>query len=67
MVARLVGDIDGDLLTESIARVWGRNDGLRLRFGISDGVPYQELVEEMPPIGWRDVSGAPTPPRRRKL
>lgn len=61
MVARLVGDIDGDALTESIARVWRRNDGLRLRFGISDGVPYQELVEEMPPIEWRDVTGAPDP------
>jgi hypothetical protein len=61
LVARLVGDIDGDLFTESIARVWRRNDALRLRFGMSDGMPYQELAKEMPRIEWRDVTAAPDP------
>ena len=61
IVAHLVGDVDADLLAGSIARIWRRNDGLRLRFGMSDGVPYQELVQQMPPIERRDVTAAPDP------
>ena len=61
IVAHLVGDLDTDVLAQCIARVWQRNDGLRLQFGMCDGVPYQMLAEEMPPIERRDVSAADDP------
>ena len=61
IVAHLIGDLDTDVLAQCIARVWQRNDGLRLTFGMCDGVPYQMLAEEMPPIERRDVSAADDP------
>lgn len=55
--ARLVGDVDVDVLTDCYARVWQRHDGIRLRFGVTDGIPYQEFVDDMPAIEHVDLTG----------
>ncbi len=61
IAAHLVGDLDTDVLAQCIARVWEQNDGLRLQFGMSKGVPYQVRAEKLPPIEWRDVTAAADP------
>ncbi len=61
LTAHLVGDIDVDLLIECYRRAWQRHDGMRVRFGVCDGVPYQEFATQMPPIDQRDLSGHPDP------
>ncbi|MCV7228691.1 amino acid adenylation domain-containing protein [Mycolicibacterium komossense] len=59
--AHLVGDIDIDLLIECYERAWQHHDAMRVRFGVSDGVPYQEWAQQMPPIDHRDLSAHPDP------
>ncbi|MDH6197317.1 amino acid adenylation domain-containing protein [Mycobacterium frederiksbergense] len=59
--ARLVGDVDIDVLTDCYARAWERHDGIRLRFGVTEGMPYQELADDMPPIEHVDLTGQPDP------
>ncbi len=63
ITAQLVGDVDPDVIAQCIARVWERNDGLRLQFETSNGVPYQALAETMPRIEWWDVTAAADPAR----
>lgn len=58
---RMVGDIDIDLLTDCFARACERHDGMRLRFGLADGVPYQEFAEDIPTIKHVDLTGHPDP------
>jgi amino acid adenylation domain-containing protein len=59
--ARLVGDIDVDVLTDCYARAWQRHDAIRLRFGAVEGAPYQEFADDMPPIEQVDLTGEPDP------
>ncbi|MGY4710009.1 amino acid adenylation domain-containing protein [Mycolicibacterium sp. CBM1] len=59
--AHLVGDIDIDLLIACYRRAWQRHDGMRVRFGVADGVPYQEFATELPPIEHHDLSAHADP------
>lgn len=62
--AHLVGDIDIDLLIECYRRAWQRHDGMRVRFGVADGVPYQEFAvatTTAPRIDVHDLSGHADP------
>lgn len=61
IAAHLVGDVDEEVLARCYARVWKRNDGMRLRFGMTDGRPYQELSDDDPSVERRDVTGEPDP------
>lgn len=53
---RIVGDIDIEALIGCYERAWERHDAMRVRFGVEDGVPYQEWARQMPPIDQRDLS-----------
>ncbi|AQT82913.1 hypothetical protein B1R94_18220 [Mycolicibacterium litorale] len=62
--AHLVGDIDIDLLIACYRRAWQRHDGMRVRFGVADGVPYQEFAAAdtlRPRIDVLDLSGHADP------
>ncbi|UFS98674.1 non-ribosomal peptide synthetase [Nocardia huaxiensis] len=62
VVGRFSLDIDVDAMVTAIERTWARNDGLRLRFRVVDGVPFQELsTEPMPAVQVIDVSDAADP------
>ncbi|MEU0541703.1 amino acid adenylation domain-containing protein [Nocardia sp. NPDC005978] len=62
VVGRFSLDIDVAAMIAAIERTWARNDGLRLRYRVVDGVPYQELSPEpMPAVQVIDVSAAADP------
>ncbi|WBB80295.1 amino acid adenylation domain-containing protein [Micromonospora sp. WMMD882] len=58
---RFTGPLDVDLLRECLGRALDRNDAFRLRFAESDGVPYQWVTPEAPPIRLVDLSATPDP------
>ncbi|MFC6010437.1 amino acid adenylation domain-containing protein [Nocardia lasii] len=63
-------DIDIALMVAAIERAWHRNDGMRLRYRVIDGVPFQELsTDPMPPVTIIDVSDAedPSAEARRRI
>ncbi|QVI24247.1 amino acid adenylation domain-containing protein [Nocardia tengchongensis] len=46
----------------AIERTWTRTDGVRMRYGVVDGIPYQELSpDRRPPVRLIDVTGADDP------
>ncbi|MEU4813018.1 amino acid adenylation domain-containing protein [Nocardia fluminea] len=62
VVGRFSLAVDVDAMSAAIERTWARNDGLRLRYRVLDGVPYQELsCDPMPPVQVIDVGAAPDP------
>ncbi|MGW0323861.1 amino acid adenylation domain-containing protein [Nocardia sp. NPDC003183] len=62
VVGRFSLAVDVDVMVAAIERTWARNDGLRLRYRVLDGVPYQELSSDpMPEVQVIDVGAAPDP------
>ncbi|MFI1234601.1 amino acid adenylation domain-containing protein [Nocardia salmonicida] len=62
VVGRFSLAVDVAAMVAAIERTWARNDGLRLRYRVLDGVPYQELsTDPMPPVQVIDVGDAPDP------
>ncbi|MFE1591476.1 condensation domain-containing protein [Nocardia sp. NPDC058705] len=62
VVGRFSLAIDVATMVAAIERTWARNDGLRLRYRVLDGVPYQELsTDPMPPVQVIDVGDSPDP------
>ncbi|MQY27757.1 amino acid adenylation domain-containing protein [Nocardia aurantia] len=54
--------VDVPAMAAAAERTLGRNDGLRMRYGVSDGVPYQELPPgRIPPVRVLDVTDADDP------
>ncbi|MEC3917916.1 non-ribosomal peptide synthetase [Nocardia sp. CDC160] len=61
-VWHLAEDIDVPELLAAAERTLRRNDGLRMRYGTRDGVPYQELSSDwVPPVRLVDVADADDP------
>ncbi|MER6912748.1 amino acid adenylation domain-containing protein [Streptomyces sp. NPDC000594] len=60
---RIDGTVDTGALREALARVLGRHDALRLRFGEDDGVPFQWIADpaEAASVQWLDLSGEDDP------
>ncbi|MGW6422383.1 amino acid adenylation domain-containing protein [Nocardia sp. NPDC055053] len=62
VVGRFALAIDDAAMIAAVERTWARNDGLRLRYRVFDGVPAQELsTDPMPPVQVIDVGDAPDP------
>ncbi|MFD4356170.1 amino acid adenylation domain-containing protein [Nocardia sp. NPDC058518] len=62
VVGRFSLAIDVTAMVAAVERTWARNDGLRLRYRVLDGVPSQELSPDpMPPVQVIDVGDAPDP------
>ncbi|MYV70186.1 hypothetical protein GT043_30415, partial [Streptomyces sp. SID2131] len=60
---RLDGELDTDVLRESLRYVLEANDAFSLRFDDTDGVPRQWFASEdaAPPVEYVDLSDAPAP------
>ncbi|MEV7671653.1 amino acid adenylation domain-containing protein [Streptomyces sp. NPDC088752] len=60
---RLDGELDTDVLRESLRHVLEANDAFSLRFDDTDGVPRQWFASEdaAPPVEYVDLSDAPAP------
>ncbi|HEY0451257.1 amino acid adenylation domain-containing protein [Actinophytocola sp.] len=53
--------IDIELMADCARRMLARHDGLRLRFGVEDGVPYQWADPDPQPVEIVDFSAGPDP------
>ncbi|MFJ9370597.1 condensation domain-containing protein [Nocardia sp. NPDC101769] len=54
--------VDEAELMAAVERTLIRNDGVRMRYGVVDGIPYQELSpERQPPVQLIDVTGGDDP------
>ncbi|WP_019926107.1 non-ribosomal peptide synthetase [Nocardia sp. BMG111209] len=61
-VWHLAVPVDVPAMVAAAERTLERNDALRMRYGVSDGVPYQELpAGRIPPVRVLDVTDAEDP------
>ncbi|MFH8370140.1 amino acid adenylation domain-containing protein [Streptomyces sp. NPDC018031] len=58
---RFSGPVDLDVLTAAVRHVLAANDALRIRFGSTDGRPYQWLEPEEPQLSVVDLRSAADP------
>ncbi|MCM6772590.1 amino acid adenylation domain-containing protein [Nocardia sp. CDC159] len=58
---RIAGEVDRQIMGECIRGLFIRHDGLRLRFGSENGIPFQWVDEEFPELQYLDMSGESDP------